>query len=157
SFIFALNIGIFWLGYRFFSTMPAEKFRQFLCWSATAYLLIALTAATINRHRNDINKNHLDVRNPMAYRVQNPKAVADLRKWLRNNVSQAGPDLVRLSNDPEFVDALQSREFYRLHFDEPFQVSHKAVVFGYQTVPGVEGREPSFLLVRFPADLANTL
>jgi hypothetical protein len=155
--ILVLNAALLWLAYRFLTGRQQGSLWQFLSWCGTTYLLIALTAATINRHWNDVNKRHPDVRQPLEFRVGNPNALSDLQDWLQLHTSEAGPDLLQVTNDPEFIEALQNGKFYRLRFDEPFQFSRKAVVIGYQTGHTTRGREPAFRLIRFPLDLANTL
>lgn len=46
--------------------------------------------------------------------------------------TQVGPDLRNLLHNAEFRDALRSGTFYRQHSDELFQVSGRAVMFGYR-------------------------
>jgi hypothetical protein len=154
--ILALNAALLWPGYRFLSGIDRREIRQFLSWCGTAYLLIALTSATINRHWNDINKRHLDLRR-LEYRVDNPTALADFQDWLQRHASNVGPDLMTLPNDPEFIEALRNGQFYRVRFDEPFQFSSKAVVLGYRASQTMHEQRDGFRLVRFPAELANTL
>ncbi|HYR91314.1 MAG TPA: hypothetical protein VE422_45075 [Terriglobia bacterium] len=157
SFVFGVNLTLFLLGYQFFNTSSIKGFRQLISWYGTGYLLIALTAAIIDRHWNEINKYHLDTRWPHAYRVQNSNAVDALRDWLQRHTAEAGPDLMSLSNDPEFLRALRTQEFYKQDFDEPFQVSNKAVIFGYKSDRNSRDKRPVFVLIRFPAGLAATL
>jgi hypothetical protein len=154
--ILAFNAGLVWLGYRFLIGQRGEL-RQFFAWCGTVCLLIALIAATMGKHWNDINKRYLDVRQLLEYRVGNSNALADLHNWLQRHPSQAGPELMRLPDDPEFIEALQHGKFYRVRFDEPFQFSSKAVVLGYRAAHTAQEREDGFRLIRFPAELANTL
>jgi hypothetical protein len=155
--IVVLNGGLLWFGYRLLNGTHPGDLRLLLASCGAAYLLIALTAATMNRHWNDINERHLDVRWPLEYRVVNPQALADVEDWMRSHASEVGPDLARLPSDPEFIDALQNGKFYRVEFDESFQLSQKAVVLGYHTAGTSHGRESVFRLVRFPLGLAKTL
>ncbi len=157
SFVFAVNLGLFVLGYRFFKTTSITNYHQFLKWCGTGYLLIALTAAIVGRHWNEINEHYLHTRMPHAYRVQNADAEKDMRDWLEHHSTEAGPDLVTLSSNPEFLHALRTQEFYKYDFDEAFQVSRKAVIFGYRTDSDSLVKRPAFVLIRFPADLAAAL
>lgn len=154
--ILALNAGLLWLGYRFLIG-PQGELRQFSARCGTVCLLIALIAATMSRHWNDINRRYLDVRQPPEYRVGNPNALADLHDWLQRHPSQVGPDLMTLPNDPEFIEAVRNGQFYRVRFDEPFQFSSKAVVLGYRAAQTMHEQRDGFRLVRFPTELANTL
>jgi len=156
-FVLAVNIVLFVVGYRFFNAAEGKNYRQFLTWNGVGYMLIALTANIVNRHWNEINKYHLDVRRPYVYRVQNANAGDIFHNWLKEHASEAGPDLVRLFNDPEFVRALQSHKFYKEQFDELFQVSNKAVVFGYKNGPVSQQNQSPFVRIRFPASLAAAL
>jgi hypothetical protein len=157
SFVFGVNLALFVLGYRFFNTTSTRNYNQLFLWYGTGYLLIALTAAIVDRHWNEINKYYLDIRRPDAYRVQNTNAANDLRDWLQHHTAEAGPDLMSLSNDPGFLRALRTQEFYKQDFDEAFQVSSKAVIFGYKNGHDSRDKRPVFVLIRFPADLAAAL
>ncbi len=157
SFVFGVNLALFVLGYRFFNTTSIKGYPQLLSCYGTGYLLIALTAAIVDRHWNEINKYHLDTRRPHAYRVQNINAANDFRDWLQDHSAEAGPDLMSLSNDPEFLDALRTQEFYKQDFDEALQVSRKAVIFGYKGGRDLRDKRPVFVRIRFPAALAATL
>jgi len=157
SFIFGVNLGLFVLGYRFFNTTSIKNYHQFLKSCGTGYLLIALTAAIVGRHWNEINQHHLDTRMPHAYRVQNTDAEKDLRDWLERHSTEAGPDLVSLRSNLEFLHALRTQEFYRHDFDEAFQVSRRAVIFGYKAGRDSLDKRPIFVLIRFPAALAAVL
>ena len=122
-----------------------------------ACLLIALTTAINSRHWTEIRHSSLDVLNPVIYKVGNDNAASDLRTWLESHDSEAGEDLVALSNDPEFLHALENKQFYKQSFDEAFQGSHRAVIFGFKDIPNSSLRQPRFLLIRFPAELATIL
>jgi hypothetical protein len=86
-----------------------------------AYLLIALTAAIVNHHWNEINKYYLDVRYLQAYRVQNNNVADDFRRWLKDHAAQAGTDLAAFFNDPESLEVLQTQQFYKQDFDDVFR------------------------------------
>ena len=152
--MFGVNIVLFVLGYRFFNTASIRNYHQLLLWYGIAYVVIALTAAIINRHWNDIDKYYLDMRRPQAYRPHNTDASAEWREWLREHTTEAGPDLVSLFNDPEFLRALQTQRFYKQPFDEAFQASRKAVIFGYKTGVDSGRHQPAFVRIRFTATLA---
>jgi len=156
-FVFGVNIALLALGYRFFIARSVKNSRQLLSWYAIGYLLIALTAAIINRHWNEIDKYHLDVRRPDAYRAQNTNAGEGFHDWLKRHKSEAGSDLTSLFNDPQFVEALQSEKFYKQDFDEAFRLSGKAVIFGYKNASDSQHKPPTFVRIRFPASLAATL
>jgi hypothetical protein len=117
----------------------------------------SVTAAIDNRHWTEISHSSLDILHPVIYRVGNANAASDLRKWLENHDSEAGEDLVALSNDPEFLHALKTKQFYKQSFDEAFQGSHRAVIFGFRDIPNSSLRQPRFLVIRFPAELATIL
>lgn len=156
-FVFGLNAGLFVLGYRFFNSTSITNYHEFLKWCGKAYLLIALTAAIVGSHWNEINKHQLDRRMPNAYRVQSTNVEGDLRNWLQQHSREAGPDLMSLSLDPEFLRALKTQAFYKYDFDEAFQVSGNAVIFGYRDGRDSLHRPPAFVLIRFPASLAAVL
>lgn len=156
AFIFAVNVGLFILGYRFWNATSVRHYGPLLSWCGTGYLLIALTAAIVVRHWNEIDKYHLDIRRPHAYRVQNPNAEEELRQWLRRHSDEVGPDFLSLSDNAEFLSSLRTQVFYKENFDEPFQLRKKAVIFGYRSTQDFRGKRP-FVLIRFPAELAAAL
>jgi len=164
SFVLAVNLVMFAGSYRFFSR-STRNFMGFGLQCGMGCLLIALTAAILGRHWNEIDRYYLDIHRPQAYRVQNVNAADDLQHWLHRGLGDGlrrgdravGPDLARLFNDPEFLHALQTRKFYRVDFDEAFQAADKAVIFGYKADRGIVDHRPAFVLVRFPADLAAVL
>jgi hypothetical protein len=157
SFVFGVNIALFLLGYRVFNRASIRNYHQLLAWHGIAYVLIALTAAIINRHWNDIDKYYLDVRRPQVYRPQNATASDEWRRWLQQHNTEAGPELVSMFNDPEFLRALQIERFYKQPFDEAFQASRKAVIFGYKRGVDSGRRQPAFVRIRFPDTLAAVL
>jgi len=103
-----------------------------------------------------MTRSHLNVRNPVVYRAKNPNSENDFRQWLQTHDHENARDLKSLSNDPEFIRALRDKDFYRVTFDEPFQLSRRAIVFGYKSRRSPT-HEAVFVLVRFPDDLAKTL
>jgi hypothetical protein len=157
SFVIAVNIALFVAGYRLLQAKESRGFQSLLPWYATGYLLIALTAAIIGRHWNEIDKYHLDVRYPDAYQVQETKARDVFHAWLSEHASEAGADLVALFDDSEFLMALQTRNFYKQEFDEFFQGEGKAVILGYRLEAESPRRAAPFLRIRFPVSLAAAL
>jgi len=157
GFVFGVNVALFALGYRFFNARSVKSLPQLLSWYGIGYLLIALTAAIVNRHWNEIDKYYLDVRRPDAYRALNTNAAENFHDWLKRHPSEAAPDLTSLFNDPKFLEALQSEKYYRQDFDEPFQVAGKAVIFGYKNAHDSQHEPPAFVRIRFPASLAAAL
>src|SRR5437867_4891428 len=155
GFVLGINAILFLMSSRFFNTEHLVSCRRLFAWCGTGYLLIALTAAIINRHSYDIAASHLDMQKSAVYRASD-YSLDKLRSWLREHDADAGPDLKALSNDPEFAEALESKPFYRHNFDERFQISRKAVILGYKRARTVRDK-PVFVLVRFPADLLRTL
>ena len=157
SFICAVNLGLLAAGYTFFKSRRTNGSSVFMSQCAIACILIALTAAINSRHWTEIAHSDLDALHPRAYRVMNPSAVADFKTWLESHRTEAGKDFVALSDKPEFLYALENRPFYKQEFDEAFQLSRRAVIFGFKDTPTSSLRRPEFLLVRFPADLAAIL
>jgi hypothetical protein len=155
SFVLGVNIALFVFGYRFFNRTSMKNYHQLVSWSGMAYLLIALTAAIVNRHWNEINKYYLDVTYPQAYRVQNNNVAEAFRRWLQDHTPEAGTDLVAFFNDPESLDVLQTQQFYKQDFDDAFRA---AVILGYKSERDSRRKErPTFVRIRFPASLAAAL
>ena len=155
SFVLGVNMALFVFSYHFFNRTSMRNYRQLVSWSGMAYLLIALTAAIVNRHWNEINKYYLDVRYPQAYRVQNNNVANDFRRWLKDHTAEAGTDLVAFFNDPEFLEVLQTQQFYKQDFDDAFR---EAVILGYKSERDSQRKErPTFVRIRFPASLATAL
>ena len=121
------------------------------------YLLIALTAAIVNRHWNEIDRHFLDVRQAQAFRSRNTNAIPELQNWLRTHRAEAGQDFVALSTDPDFLRALSTQDFYKRDFDEAFQGAPKAVILGYKEPAAAQRKKASFVLVRFPIELSTAL
>jgi hypothetical protein len=155
-FIWCVNIALFVAGYFFFNRTQVQGYRQFLLRCGMGYLLIALTAAIVNRHWNEIDRHFLDVRQAQAYRSRNSNAIPELQNWLRTHAAEAGQDFVALSADPDFLRALNTQDFYKRDFDEAFQGARKAVIFGYKE-PAAWHKRASFVLVRFPIELSTAL
>jgi hypothetical protein len=158
SFVLGVNISLFVLGYRSMNAASRKRYRTFLSWYGIGYLVIALCAAILNRHWNEIDKYYLDILHPQAYRVQSPKPFDEFHNWLAQHAAEAGTDLLGLSNDQEFFEALQSRNFYKQKFDESLQGPRRAVIFGYKPDDNLRHRhQQMFLRIRFPASLAAAL
>jgi len=121
------------------------RYTRFLSWCGIGYLLIALTAAITNRHWYEMD-NLLPGYNGNlpAYRVHSSSAPAELENWLRTHPRESGPDLTRLSRDPDFLHVLQTQEFYKWKFDEAVQMPRKAVIFGFQGRAWQPMAEPLF-------------
>ena len=156
-FVWCINIALFVIGYYFFNRTYVEGYKQFLLRCGMGYLLIALTAAIVNRHWNEVDRHFLDVRQAQAYRSRNTSAIPELQTWLRTHTAEAGQDLVALSGDPDFLRALSTQEFYKRDFDEAFQGARKAVIFGYKEPADARRKKASFVLIRFPMELSTAL
>jgi hypothetical protein len=156
-FIWSVNSALLVLGYRFFSAAEIRGYRKFLLRCGAGYLVIALAAAIVSRHWHDIDKHFLDVHQAQAYRSANTNAIPELQNWLQAHRDDAGSDLARLSRNAEFLTALLNQNFYKRDFDEPFQLSRKAVIFGYRNPGNAIEAKPSFVLVRFPSELSAAL
>lgn len=153
--VFAMNVAIGWLGYSFFRKDVIRSYRPLFAAGAMAYLLLSVPAVLVDWQYNRINKHYLDQRRSEAYRVLRPEAIADLRSLEPALASQIGPDLRTLLVDPDFVQALRTKRFYKQTYDEPFQGAAPAVMFGYQS----DGprNPPNFVIVRLPDQLAGAL
>jgi len=156
-FVFGVNVALFIFAYRFLGAPQLSGYPRFLSWCGTGCLLVAFSAAITNGHWTDINRLHLDARNPQPYRVHNSNVEDTLRSWLESHRGESGADLLDLSGDPEFLGALKNEDFYKQEFDESVQMSKHAVIFGYKERARSRTQEPAFVLVRFPAGLAAAL
>jgi len=157
GFILSVNLVLLRLGYIFFNSPAVGSYRRFFMHCGVGCLLIVLTAAITNRHWSEIRLSHLDAISPKTYIVRNPNATSDLRSWIQNHPRDVGQDLVALSEDPQFLDALKSGKFYKRDFDEAFQFSEGAVIYGFKEKANSRMTAPQFVLVRFPAELAAVL
>ena len=155
-FVLGVNAVLFVFGYRFLNTNSIGTYRPLFSWCGIIYLLIGLTAAIENRHSYDISVFHLDVKNPETYRIRNMDVEHRFRGWLQQHSDQVGADLAALATDSEFINALESKMFYKQPFDERLQLSRKAVIFGYKNEYAPRNGRV-FVLIRFPAGLAETL
>lgn len=156
-FVGGVNLTLFVFAYRFLDASHIAGYPRFLSWCALGCLLVAFSAAITNGHWTNVNRSHLDVRNPQPYRVQNSNVGDTLRSWLETHREESGADLLDLSADPEFLQALENEEFYKQDFDETVQMLNRAVIFGYKERARSRTQEPAFVLVRFPASLAAAL
>ena len=156
-FIWGVNIALFVAGYYFFNRTSVQGYKHFLLRCGMGYLLIALTAAIVNRHWNEIDRHFLDVRQAQAFRSRNTNAIPELQNWLRTHRAEAGQDFVALSTDPEFLRALSTQDFYKRDFDEAFQGAPKAVILGCKEPAEARRKKASFVLIRFPKELSTAL
>src|SRR5207248_8893164 len=89
------------------------------------------------------------------YRVQDNDVADDFHRWLKDHTAEAGTDLVAFFDDREFLEALQTQQFYKQDFDDAFR---EAVILGYKSERDSRRKErPTFVRIRFPASLAATL
>jgi DNA-binding winged helix-turn-helix (wHTH) protein len=150
-----VNVGFAWTGRAVLRGRLSGGSRRLLALCAVAYLAILVPALAIEDEYNSINRHYLSTRRVDVYRARNPDAVL---AFLQEPAAHAetGPDLLHLLRDPEFRHALAHEPFYRVDFDEPFQVWRRAVTFGYRRPQG-ETRQTFFRLVRFPEELARAI
>jgi hypothetical protein len=154
--IFSANLAVWIFARRVFKSKPLASSRRIPLFCTIAYLPVALAAFFMDSEYNRVNTYYLDVRWPEAYVAANPDAVKefDLREHLGTKVGQ---DLRHLLIDSDFSQALRNGTFYKQHFDEPFQLGSRAVIFAFR--PGTRsdrGRRP-FVSIRFPKELADAL
>ena len=159
SFVLGVNVLLFVAGYRIIhKAAMAKSYRALFAWYGIGYLVIALSAAILNHHWNEIDKYYLDVLHPQDYRAQSPNPFDDFHDWLAQHAAEAGPELVGLSDDQEFFGALKSQNFYKQDFDESLQATPRALIFGYKADDGLRHRHQSmFVRIRLPASLVEAL
>jgi hypothetical protein len=103
-------------------------------------------------------KYYLHVRHPDEYRVQNMNAAEDLHKMVeRPRCGRQEPTLRVWLTIRRFYRLCWLKVFYKQNFDEVFQVSNKAAIFGYESPRDSQNHQPPFLRIRFPASLASVL
>ncbi len=151
--VLAVNLAIGLVAYRFFRRESVSSYRALFFRCGIAYLLLASPAVLIERQYNILNRHYLDRRGPAAYVAANPDAI----KHRRTITTEVGPDLASLLNDPGFEAVLRSKRFYKQNFDEPFQLLSAAVMFGDKIDSSSPQGEPTFVIIRFPQELAATL
>jgi hypothetical protein len=143
-----------WLaGRRCFRGGRVTDYRSLFAFCTVAFLLLAGASYVVDNEHNRINRYLLDVRWPEAYRAANPGGLDAFRR--QNAMSRKiGADLAARLGDPDFIEALHGGRFYKQHFDEPFQLRNRAVIFGYRpkSAPGA-----GLVAIRFPKELADAL
>jgi hypothetical protein len=155
--VLSANCLLLVVSYKAFDREAVTSYTGLFACCGLVYFVIAGPAVLIDHQNNLINRHYLDRRRPEAYVVSNPDAIRDLgRLGERGPNATIGPDLESLLRDPEFAQALRTKKFYKQNFDEPFQVSDKAVIFGYKIETRPQ-REPLFITIRFPQELAEAL
>ena len=151
SVVMAINV-VVW----YFKENPASDRRRPLWLRLIAYLPVALIAFFVDGEYNQINRYYLDVRWPDAYVAASPEAAEQFRGSVRERIgTEVGPKLANLLKDPAFLQALRKDVFYKQHLDEPFQLSSRAVIFGYRRE--LSHAPSSFVTIRFPQELADAL
>ncbi len=156
--VLAINIVIWILGDYLFRTRQVVDFSRIFSLCALAYLPLAVTSWFIESNYNFINQHYLDKRRPSIYVVTNPAGLINVRKALRTTLrGQVGPLLTAMLEDPESSRELLNAKFYKQDFDEPFQLGPSAVIFGYKPAPRGPRDQPSFIAIRFPAEIVATL
>jgi DNA-binding winged helix-turn-helix (wHTH) protein len=154
--VLAANLAVWFVGHWCFRRARISSYRPLFWLCTAAYLPIALGAFFIDDEHNRINQYNLDLRWPQAYVAANPDAINEFdgpRQELFE--SQVGLDLRNLLHDTGFRDALRNGIFYRQHYDELFQVSGRAVMYGYRPRSSYPQGRSSFVVVRFPQELAD--
>lgn len=153
--IFVANVAIWLLGRSCLKGEGISSYRQFLSLCVVAYLPVAIAAFFMDSEYNRINKYYLDVRWPEAYVVANPDAIKGFSNRLRDD--RIGRDLAGRINDTEFQEALRTSTFYKQHFDEPFQIQDRAVMFGYRRKSSLDRGRTPFVTIRLPKEMADAL
>ncbi len=153
--IFCANVTIWFLGRWCFKRNGIPSCRQLISLCTVAYLPVAIAAFFMDSEYNRINKYYLDLRWPEAYVVANPEAIKDIGHLLHD--VKVGPDLAARLKDPEFQEALRTGTFYKQHFDEPFQLQNRAIMFGYRRQSRAGRGQTRFVTIRFPKELADVL
>ena len=157
GFILSVNVAVCLFAYRFFNKDSISGYRRLFFVCGIAYLPLALVAIMIDHQYNYLNQRYLDKRRPEAYVAANPSGINSDAGLKNATAARIGPDLASLLNDPAFREALRSKRFYKQDFDELFQVSERAVMFGYKP-NAISPRDiPAFVIIRFPKELANLL
>lgn len=153
--VLAINLIIGIGGYRAFKQQRVSTFRPLMWLCGVLYLPLVLAAIFVDQQYNHINRYYLDKRRPEAYVVGDPEGIKRLTDPAVLN--DIGPDLRSLLGDPLFNKDLQQRRFYKQDFDEPFQLLHQSVMFGYKAGSNSADRPSLFVIIRFPKQLAAAL
>jgi len=114
-----------------------------------------MAAVFVDQQYNQINTYYLDKRRPETYIIGEPNLTKALTE--RRTLVDVGQDLQGLIENPQFKKDIQQVRFYKQDFDEPFQVLHQAVTYGYKPTGGVSKGPTAFMVIRFPKQLAAAL
>ena len=155
--VLAINIAVWFFGYREFDKQEVAGGRPLLLACIVAYVPLALAAFFVDQAYNSINAHYLDKRRPDAYVAANPGAIEDFKRFPNELASEIGPDLWSLLNDPSFERALRTQHFYKQDFDELFQIGARSVMFGFKADGVSPNSTPQFTIVRLPEKLAVAL
>jgi hypothetical protein len=156
--IYGINYALWVWSSSLFSANSKRANRSLFLRCAAAYALLVPAAYLVDQEYNEINRFYLDKRRPDTYRAASPDAIAHFRASAPASLQSAiGPDLTALFNDPAFVSALRNGVFYKQDFDEPFQITDHAVMFGYRTGIAGSHTRSQFVIVRFPKEVAEAL
>jgi DNA-binding winged helix-turn-helix (wHTH) protein len=155
--VFSINLGLWRWARGFFKQDTISSYSALFSWCAVAYLFLVIPAIFIGKEYNHINTHFLDKRRPAAYVVTNPDAIKDFIARNDSSDAKVGMDLRSMLNDPGFQSALITKRFYKQNFDEPFQVFDRAVMYGYKNEPSSPQDRPTFVIIRFPEELAVAL
>ena len=151
--VLALNIFILITGWIGFSRANKTDSTYAFSRCVAAYIPLALVAAfAISHQYNQVNRSHLNIRRPARYVLRNPDAI---ERWRSVAVAKTvGEDLAQRLDDPSFRRLAGSTTFYRQNFDEPFQASQRAVMFGYFRASDA-AETGWFEIIRFPQELVQ--
>ena len=156
--IIGINLAVWVAGRHCFSSGSRSSRRQFFFFCAAAYLGIAVAAFFVDDEHNRINRDYLDLRWPEAYVAENPDGIREFQGSGQAAFrTQIGPDLLAVLNDPGFQDALRHGKFYKQHFDEPFQLRRRAVIYAYRPKLPSGSPRSGFVSIRFPKELADAI
>lgn len=153
--VVAVNLAFAQLAFAEIRCLPNGSTRRVLALCAISYAAVSIPAIAVGSTHNAINRHHLSTRRADVYYARHPTAVEHFRAGSYSPRDDIGPDLLELLRDPAFQAVLREQPFYKMDLDERFQVTRRAVTFGYARSTG-EGRH-SFHLIRFPLDVAKTL
>ena len=153
SIVLGINIVLGWAALRELRRDEPGDGRRVLSACTIAYLVLLAPAITIGAQYNAINQSHLADRRTQGYRALNPGAVSGPARAELLRRDDIGPDLRALLQDSQFASALANETFYRVDLDEKFQLSERAVVFGYGRSVGTGTR--TFRLLRLPEAVAR--
>jgi DNA-binding winged helix-turn-helix (wHTH) protein len=156
SAVILVNVGLAWRALRELRGRSPEGSRRVLVLAACAYLVVLPPAIGIGAIHNSITRSFLSSRRTQAYRARNPRAAVVFAEGLHLSRRDIGPALRSLLRDPDFLASLRSAVFYKVDFDERFQVLGRAVMFGYER-SRTQSEVPLFRVVRFPRDVAEAI